>query len=280
MNLVELLQKRGIDVSFPNSHGEIILTCPKCNKPKHLYFNIYKKVGYCQRCKEKISFMELMRSLGLIKQIDQVSIFKNIAKQEGIDDLKLDFVVSALKSRRALKYLENRNISREEIESRNILYCYGGNYIDMVIVPIYDKGNMVFFVARDLSGKRKTKYLFSKNSQVSHYIYNIDNQRNDLGVIVEGVFPAIQFGFMASFGCSLSDIQIKKLVNKGFDEIVLLWDYGAEKETYKAARKLFKQFKVKVIKLSKERPQPDDWEYDDLRRKIKSTEFWDGFSPI
>jgi len=58
----------------------------------------------------------------------------------------------------AVKYLKNRNITRDDVLRYNIGYCEEGRYRNRIVVPSYDRdGNLNFFTARDFLN---SSYLF------------------------------------------------------------------------------------------------------------------------
>ena len=93
--------------------------------------------------------------------------------------------------RKALKYAEDRGITKEDITKYNIGYCDGGMYSNRIIIPSYDMDNRLnYFIARYVHPEEKFKY---KNPPVSKNVIMFENQINwnEPITLVEGVFDAM-----------------------------------------------------------------------------------------
>jgi len=93
--------------------------------------------------------------------------------------------------RKALKYAEDRGITKEDITKYNIGYCDGGMYSNRIIIPSYDMDNRLnYFIARSVHSEEKFKY---KNPPVSKNVIMFENQINwnEPITLVEGVFDAM-----------------------------------------------------------------------------------------
>ncbi len=160
---------------------------------------------------------------------------------------------------RNLKYLTQRNISLETTEYFNLRYCVHGwyKYVDYegkerfqfygkrVIIPLYDiEGKLVTWQGRDVSGEADKKYLFPPGlPSTGRYLYNAHNVDTSSVVMGEGAFDVYaihqalkQFGLdkhytaIGSFGISFSTgegqqiDELKKLIEKGVDTLIFMWD--------------------------------------------------------
>jgi len=52
----------GLECSH-STEGEKVCLCVKCSKEDHLYWNVMKRVGYCQSCAESFTPMQLLEKL-------------------------------------------------------------------------------------------------------------------------------------------------------------------------------------------------------------------------
>jgi len=93
--------------------------------------------------------------------------------------------------KKALKYAEERGITKEDITRYNIGYCDTGMYSNRIIIPSYDLDNRLnYFIARSIHSEEKFKY---KNPPVSKNVIMFENQINwnEPITLVEGAFDAI-----------------------------------------------------------------------------------------
>ena len=93
--------------------------------------------------------------------------------------------------KKALKYAEERGITKEDITRYNIGYCDTGMYSNRIIIPSYDLDNRLnYFIARSIHAEEKFKY---KNPPVSKNVIMFENQINwnEPITLVEGAFDAI-----------------------------------------------------------------------------------------
>lgn len=114
-----------------------------------------------------------------------------------------------------------------------------------VIIPFFKNGKMIYYQARDITGKAKNKYL-SPNLKKSNILFNIDqlyrNTSNPL-FVVEGPFDAIHVGGVATLANELSSQQIQLLKNSRREK-VLIPDFGGD------SNKMLEQFIDNNWKLS------------------------------
>ena len=50
-------------IEYQVQSGQVIVDCPYCDKPKHVYVDPEKQVFYCQRCGQKGTFNALLKEL-------------------------------------------------------------------------------------------------------------------------------------------------------------------------------------------------------------------------
>lgn len=195
--------------------SELLFACPSCNHHKRkLSVNLDKNVFKCWTCDYYgRNIRRVIRRFGSFTQLqkwDQItdrtdlSRFSELFSDEGnvdVEDkieLPDEFISLAnknlpLSANRALRYLSERGITREEIQRWKIGFCYDGEYGGRIIVPSFGtSGYPNYFVARSYV-EHGMKY---KNPQASkNVVFNdlFTNWNDDL-TIVEGVFDAINAG--------------------------------------------------------------------------------------
>jgi DNA primase len=120
------------------------------------------------------------------------------AKVETKIELPEEFVSLAnqdlpLSANRALRYLKERGVTKQQIVRWKVGFCYDGEYGGRIIVPSFGtSGYPNYFIARSYVG-HGMKYKNPRSSK--NVIFNdlFTNWTDDL-VIVEGVFDAIRAG--------------------------------------------------------------------------------------
>jgi hypothetical protein len=107
-----------------------------------------------------------------------------------------------------------------------------------IVFPVYHQNELVGWQLRFIPGRDKFRYfhIFKKGN----YLYNFDNASQCKTVVVtEGVKKALKFpNGVATFGKSISEEQIQKLLN--WDNIVFLYDgeYAAQEKAEQLVREL------------------------------------------
>ena len=201
--------------SYWDKGSELLFACPSCNHHKRKFsLNLDKNVFKCWVCDyHGRNIRRVIRRFGSFTQLqkwDQITDRSDISKFDdlfsneigGEVEAKLqlpsEFVSLAnrdlpLSANRALRYLYERGVTKEDIVRWKIGFCYDGEFGGRVIVPSFGTtGYPNYFIARSYVGHRM-KY---KNPQASKNVVFNDlfiNWNDDL-VIVEGVFDAIRAG--------------------------------------------------------------------------------------
>jgi DNA primase len=193
--------------------NEYYFRCPYCNhqKKKKLAINLLKNSYHCWVCdergknvrrllKSRLSYSELYEWDKLNNYVDLTQLDSNIFDEqskviEETVELPEDFISLANKnlpmsSRFALKYLQDRAITKEDILMWKIGYCNKGEYKDRIIIPSFNNdGNVNYFIARSYTNSFP-KYMNPKVSK--DIVFNeLYLDWNEDVVIVEGVFDAM-----------------------------------------------------------------------------------------
>ena len=255
-----------------SNEDRIRTVCPMCSDTTgHLYILLSAGLAYCQKCKydpkspvrfiadvENISFADVIRRAGesivsLDTTVEDVvnKLFEEEEETYEYEVMSLDhsFVpvleeigVAPLDRVReqAVRYLEDRGVTREQMKQYDMRYCYDGTYAGRIVIPCYYKGDIVTFVARDLSGYSSRKYLNPTGNKQSDFLYNYDAISTDTVVVTEGVFDAISAAqvapAVASFGKSLSARQVAFL--NGVKNVIFYWDKDAYPQVEQYVKKI------------------------------------------
>lgn len=179
--------------------GEILTHCPRCAKQK-LYLNVYRRVGFCQRCGLSLGPRDMQD--GLIAKSDR----------EVLNLRSVPSLVDAWKHAEARAYLQSRGVHPDD---EYVLYDpagrrlyfritspspeYGPSYHTRSIDP---KGGWVCF-----PGTKKQHYLWA---------YPTPTQQSRV-MLVEGIWDAIAVGpgTVALLGTKMSDTILHYLVGTG-----------------------------------------------------------------
>jgi len=271
----EYVLSRFDTVIHTSDDERVRVQCPFCSdRGAHLYIWLSEGLPYCQRCDYNprgpvkfISDLERIPVREVITWVDEnvVSpvnpvrdLMESLDEDRRVEDSECKFESVELglefapvwentgipsidkRVRAAYKYLEGRFITQRQVESFDIRYCYSGPFSGRLVVPCYFQGDIVTFVARDLSGLDKRRYLNPKGTKQSNFLFNYDNVDSDWVVVTEGVFDAIAVSsvapVVATFGKKLSKAQIS-LLSK-FRKVVFYWDEDAYPSVDKYAGKV------------------------------------------
>jgi len=232
---------------------EAVFTCPSCNHhKKKLTFNLLSQKFQCWVCgyKGHRAFQLLKKSnapgaaFGALKEIDQQYNFKKQIKQK-VDTNTLQFPQgvtpimssSAVLSRHALHYLNQRGITQQDVVKYDLHYCEEGPLRNMVVIPSYDKdGFLNYYVGRSFD---KNAYIKHKLASSTKDIIGFEMYINwDLPVILcEGAFDAmaIKRNAIPLFGKKLSTTLMKKIIKSNVEKIYLALDEDALKDAFNHA---------------------------------------------
>tara|TARA_B110000858_G_scaffold128754_1_gene146429 strand:- start:6584 stop:7507 length:924 start_codon:yes stop_codon:yes gene_type:complete len=232
---------------------EAVFSCPSCNHhKKKLTFNLISQKFQCWVCNYKghRAFQLLKKSnapgtaFGALKEIDKKYNFKSKVKQKvDINTLQLPKEVtpiissSAVLSRHALHYLDQRGITPQDVVKYDLHYCEQGPLRNMIIIPSYDKdGFLNYYVGRSFD---KNAYIKHKLASSTKDIIGFEMYINwDLPVILcEGAFDAmaIKRNAIPLFGKKLSTSLMTKIIKSNVEKIYLALDEDALKDAFNHA---------------------------------------------
>jgi len=246
--------RKTLGTYWQTSKNEFYFNCPACkhHKPKFAV-NISKNVFHCWVCDYRgRSIRRIIRRFGSFLELqkwDQITDREDISRfselfsdKEVIQpppavDIPKEFVSLAnkklpLSANRAIRYLSERGIGRQQIQRWKIGFCYDGQYGGRIVVPSFGMdGNANYFVARSFVGHNmKYRNPPSCKNMVLNELFVNWNQ--DL-VLVEGVFDAIKAGnSVPILGSSLhTDSKLlRKIVKNDTPCYIALDPDAAEKE--------------------------------------------------
>jgi len=238
---------------FDKGH-ELLFTCPACGHHKRKFsVNLDKNVFKCWVCDYRgRNIRRVIRRFGSYLQLqkwDSISgradlerfadLFSEEEPEAGSQKIQLPEEFISLTSdkapatgRYAMKYLQSRGVSKQDILKWKIGYCFDGEYRNRIIIPSFDEdGDCSYFIARSYTGD-SYKY---KNPRASKDIVFNDlfiDWNKDL-VLVEGVFDALVAGnavpILGSTLRSGSDL-LRKIVRNDTPIYIALDPDAAKKE--------------------------------------------------
>lgn len=243
--LIRFLEECLESTSRQTSGNNTAFRCPFCSHSKlKLEINIDTQQWQCWVCRARGSSLEfLLKKLrksedtlkklkALLPETAQVSETFYVPEATELPEefISLEYSSKDFFSVMALKFLNSRGITQEEIIKYNIGYCYQGKYKNRVIIPSYTReGLLNYFVARAFLNDYP-KYL---NPPITRDIilFDIFINWNYPVVLVEGVFDAIAVKQNVSpiLGKQISKTLFKEFKRTG-TPLYLYLDKDARKE--------------------------------------------------
>lgn len=178
--------------------------------------------------------------------------------------------------RRAILYLEQRGIGPEEIERYGIRLGRQ-EFLNRVMIPVIEKGDVLFFTGRSFFPKERLRYRDAVRAKDCPFgkdevVFNLEAAaRQGHLVLTEGPFDAIwtdislrSHGVKAAagspFGKRSSEAQVARMVTSGIKRVTLMLDSVGvtEAEEQEYLSKLRPHFDTRVVWLPKEYKDPAD----------------------
>lgn len=198
MELLELLQKRGIEFKKTNNPSEILLTCTsgehKDSSPS-LSFNLEKGIFNCWSCGYSGGINKYLASIGETVQIDYDSkqpykiekLKKKIRSVVETNDIKLP-------DDRKLFQEDYRGISAETYRFFNAFTTDQYGLTDYLCIPIYQHSKLKFIegrLMRDLHNQPKY-YRRPNNAKAIDCLFPLDKLKHtNYVILVEGLFDVL-----------------------------------------------------------------------------------------
>lgn len=167
-------------------------------------------------------------------QLDHIPVPIQISRPVG--KLQLPLGTGAMTIRHK-DYLRGRGFDPDLLEAKYGLLGTGptGHCPHRIIVPVFHRGRMVSWQARDVTSRVELRYISASqaNEEVPHktILYNLDNCRGDSVLVVEGITDAWRLGdgACATFGTKFTQAQVVLLA--GFRRVFLVYDGEAQAQT-------------------------------------------------
>ena len=264
---------------------EAVFYCPSCNHhKKKLTFNLQSQKFQCWVCgyKGHRAYQLLKKAnapgsvYSTLKELDSQYNFKIQTKQKlEPNTLTLPkeaipiMSSSAVLSRHALHYLNQRGVTKQDIVKYDLHYCEEGDLRNMVLIPSYDKDGFInYYVGRSFD---KNAYIKHKLASSTKDIIGFEMYINwDLPVILcEGAFDAmaIKRNAIPLFGKRISDSLMKKIIKSKVEKIYLALDEDALKEAFKHAE-TFLSYGKKVYLIEMEDKDPSELGFETFTRLL------------
>ena len=281
----------GVGTSMKND--EQAHHCPFCHHhKKKLQINLKTQYWHCWVCDAKgRKIQRLLKRLHVdsrrLKKIyeiygDDYVVYSKDTEEEKVE-LRLPSEFKSLLKvptgkvkpvyRKALKYAEDRGITKEDITKYNIGYCDSGMYSNRIIIPSYDSDNRLnYFIARSIHSEEKFKY---KNPPVSKNVIMFENQINwdEPITLVEGVFDAmaVKRNAIPILGKFIPKTLNDTIYKKGVQSINILLDGDAQEQALYYTMQFQNQgITTKNIKPSDK--DASDMGFSKINSKLKETE--------
>lgn len=217
------------NIKHTGSGREIHICCPMCGETKYrMYINLNNGKVHCQKCKfSATNFVNFIKEIegttyqkalqkykdiagGVIPEYVTENLVNKILKDTSIQLIKrpvalpdeyeiIDLTSNNLRIRQAIRYLQSRKITKRQIREHKVGFCSEGEFENRTIIPIYNKGRVVFWVSRAISDKAYLKEISpvtqDYNISKSEVLFNLDIAV-DTGILVlsEGIFDAMSWG--------------------------------------------------------------------------------------
>lgn len=268
---------------------QLIATCPFCGKSKHFYINKKTQLYDCKKCHAEGSIYSLLKHLNKLyllgdKTIEVDDEIKSIRQINQETEKKAEEVKELPERRMPVgfkvvcdKYLKSRGITQDDCNKYKIGKTkLSFKYQDYILIPIYDNGKVRGFLGRygnKTVPEDKLRYKNSIDTDFSCLLYGYDDiieGETKTVIITEGVFDKISCDkklrlyedksvrCVCTFGKKISDMQIKKLLNKGVENIILSYDYDALKEIKRYGIELTKFFYSVSVAVSTNKKDIDE----------------------
>ena len=268
-DVISYLEDRNIAVTESGKNvgkGWIGIQCMFCpDSGNHLGIRLKENTFSCFKCKTSGSI------LSLIKEVDAVDFKKakeilplfqkdtffyedeekepiiDIEKNDNILPREFKKIIKGEEPLSVKKYFKRRKFPLQYAQKYQAGYCRTGKYAYHMILPIFMYKKLVSFIAVDLLGTSKLKYVFCPNEialvNKSDLVYGFDEIKNaDKIYIVEGVTDKWRVGKNAiallTNKCSTSLLLKIKSVIKSTCKIVVLLDIDAKRNAEKLSSEI------------------------------------------
>ena len=235
------------------------ICCPFCQEERfHCGIHLDSKTFSCWVCGETGTFLKLAATLlntSWKETGKQIKPFQSHFVEHAPLELAKEVIFPTRMTkltRNGRKYLSNRGFNPKElIEKYNLMETgmlsklkidnKSWDFKNRIIVPIIMGNIVASYTARDWTEASSTRYKNAPTeagtAPLTKCLYNIDNAKGSSVILVEGPTDVWRIGdnCIAMMGVKFSTEQIKRLVERRFKKIVILFDAEAEKTARKLA---------------------------------------------
>lgn len=258
-------KKLEIDI-LTDKNGNNKHACWLCGYRGRTIYSLFKRMNVPNRIMESLQKVIVISD----KDVEDSKTFDGILPKEYKFLLDPKSINSTAK--KAVKYLKERNITKEDIIKYQIGYCDYGEYKDRIVIPSYDKnGSINFFISRTINTQEVQKYKFP---EASRNIIPFEMYINwDVPIVLcEGVFDmiAIKRNVIPILGKTITPTLMKKLISSNVKKIYIALDNDAIKMALKHCE-TFLSYGKKVFLVNIEKKDPSDMGFDEFLKQIQNT---------
>jgi hypothetical protein len=261
--------KQKLGATKPNNKGWMKATCPCPEQFSKFGINLGFWRTNCFKCTHNPKPIEVVMELENLQT--QMEAFKFIDTFEEADyietqlelldkprtmlpeSFKLLRFADDTMGRLAVEYLEGRGLDVRKLSRLGVGYCSRGRYVGKIIMPFYEKGNLVYFQSRKFLGigiKFDNPTIDDVGIGKSLLIYNVDALAiyNTIAV-VESVINCWTLGdqTIGISGKVMSKYQLQKLIKSPVKNFIIFFDPDAYWWAIGLGLTLCQFKKVKVI---------------------------------
>ena len=270
--------------------SDVAFHCPFCHHhKKKLNINLENQKWQCWVCNAKgRKFIHLLRKINasqdiineILKDIGEYKNYNNDKNEKNKYDISLPKCFKPLwKTHKGItykhvkKYLNKRNIGKQDIIRYGIGYCSDGGYENRVIIPSYDlDGKLNYFIARDIFPDSKLKY---KNPNMSKdtVIFELFINWHKPIILCEGVFDAISIrrNSIPLLGKFPSRTLVKKVVQNGVRRVYIALDDDAKRDSIRLSSFLM-DYGIKTYRIDLKEKDPSELGFKKFWKFLNKTE--------
>ena len=198
MELMELLNKRGIEYRKTNNPAEILISCTSgehTDKSPSLSYNLERNVFHCWSCGFSGGINKFMKSIGetIILDVDSKQPYQIKKLKDKIRNI-IEFDDIQLPTERHMYPSEFRNIDAKTMKEFQAFTTDQMGLQDYMCFPVYQFGKLKFIEGRlmkAIAGKPKYNRKPHK-AKVSDLLFPLDKIKNtNYIILVEGIFDML-----------------------------------------------------------------------------------------
>ncbi len=289
--------------------GNLLSTCPFCNKEWHCGISFDRKRFGCFRCGKNGDFFKLLQKVLNTGYLNTIEFLKLGISSQVLDVKYIDKIIETYKENEDLEgklkpvalpehyeSLRNKRIAyldvgrkypipQELVHYHQMGFCRQGFYANRLIVcDVNEEGQVIYWVARDITGKvPKSWKLLNPNADSlgvgsADLLFNYAKAKEYESVaITEGVFDVMYAGedVVATYGTGLKKNHIYWLLKARFKEVTLMYDPDVSMEKLEdSAREISQHIPCRICKLSK--GDPDEHSKEELKQLRDSAKIFTG----